>query len=112
MIDDPCYHLWGEAELCETRLGNIMSPTCRHCGAVKIVEQQRAARANVPVREDLAPFLNHKEGPCHEVIATPRGLVPTGRIYADEPVALIPTNIPPAAAPAVHPFQTEFFPNA
>lgn len=71
---DNCEHQWGEAELCETRVGNIMSPTCQHCGAVKVLEQQR-------------------------------------RTVVRPPAPAIQTNIPPAGAPRVHPFQTELFTN-
>lgn len=92
MSDELCDHQWGEAELCETRLGNIMSPTCRHCGAVKIVEQQRAVR----------DFTRR----AIENVGEPR---PSAPPYITAGVPLIPTNIPPAAAPAVHPFQSEFF---
>lgn len=74
-MSDECEHRWGEAELCETPFGNVFSPTCRDCGAVKLVEERRR-----PV-----------------VTRMPAATAP------------ISTNIPPAGAPAVHPYQAEFF---
>lgn len=44
--DEDCQHVWGDAELCETRFGLMHSPTCRHCGAVKLeVERRRVVVA-------------------------------------------------------------------
>lgn len=92
--DEPCVHSWGEPEEVELGLGTLWSPLCKHCGAVKLQEEHRAHErrriefmlqsANAPLtkREDLAPRITHKEGPCHEVLLTKRGLAPTGRTYA------------------------------
>lgn len=42
--DTGCDHEWGsEPELVETGLGELLSPLCKHCGAVKLVEEDRAA---------------------------------------------------------------------
>lgn len=54
MNDDACeQHSWGEAEECETSLGVMLSPTCKHCGAVKL-ELDRRARARAEVDRRLA----------------------------------------------------------
>ena len=37
-----CVHSWGEPEEVELGLGTLLSPLCRHCGAVKIQEENRA----------------------------------------------------------------------
>lgn len=44
MNTDECTHEWGPAELVETGMGEINSPICNHCGEVKLVHEQRAAR--------------------------------------------------------------------
>lgn len=80
MSDDTCQHTWGPCEIVECSLGEVNSPLCVHCGAVKLVEETRAAQRR------------HAE-------------------YIARPVnfpAPVKTNIPPAGAPPVHPFQTEF----
>lgn len=81
MTDDICRHEWGEAELCEiSSHGNVHSPVCRHCGAVKFEVDLEAGR-----RERLA------------LAERPINL----------PAALA-TNLPPAGK-RVHPFQQQFF---
>lgn len=84
MSDEPevCDHSWGDAEMCETPLGNISSPVCRHCGAVKLVEDRRRS---IP-------------RPLRPVSIPPPAPIPPAII----------TNAPPAGV-KVHPFQLEFF---
>jgi hypothetical protein len=41
--DTQCLHEWGPPELVECALGELNSPLCVHCGAVKLVEENRAA---------------------------------------------------------------------
>jgi hypothetical protein len=92
MNDDTedCVHTWGEAELCETRLGNISSPVCRHCGAVKLLEEQRIfAAASALVKSVF-------EKPALAVGTEPSPELP------------ITSNAPPAGV-AVHDFQLEMF---
>lgn len=77
--DTQCLHTWGAPELVECALGELNSPLCVHCGAVKLVEENRAAerqRAAYAARPVNRPVLA--------------------------------TNIPPAGV-RVHPFQTEIF---
>ena len=53
-MDEACeVHFWGEAEDCETSLGNMWSPVCKHCGAVKL-EVDRRARSRAEVDRRLA----------------------------------------------------------
>jgi hypothetical protein len=79
-----CIHLWGDTpELVETSLGDLNSPLCKHCGAVKIVEEHRASERR---RLDIAARLINRPPP-------------------------VASNIPPAGAPPVHPFQSEIFTN-
>ncbi len=81
-MSDLCEHKWGiEPEEVETALGTVHSPLCVHCGAVKLVEENRAAERR---RAD----------------------------WAARPINMIPSNVPPAGAPRVHPFQVEFFPDS
>lgn len=61
MNDDICHHEWGEAELCEiSSHGNVHSPVCRHCGAVKFEvdleagRRERRAIAERPINLPLA----------------------------------------------------------
>lgn len=83
MNDDVCHHEWGEAELCEiSSHGNVHSPVCRHCGAVKFEVDLEAGR-----RERLA------------IAARP--------INYPGPVQ---TNTPKAGV-RVHRHQVEFFTN-
>lgn len=89
-------HSWGEAEECETSLGVMWSPTCKHCGAVKL-ELERRARARAEVDRRLAAAAE---------VRTP--LPPAGDPGLVPAPARLATNIPPAGV-AVHPFQTEIF---
>lgn len=81
MTIDGCEHKWSKlAELCETGMGELLSPICVECGAVKLVEdQRRAARQHA------------------EIAARPINLPPA-----------LAANTPPAGA-RVHTHQAEFF---
>lgn len=78
-----CDHAWDGAEMCETPFGHVSSPTCRYCGAVKLVEERRA-------------YQTQQAPPAPRQTAVPAA------------PAAIATNIPPAGA-TVHAFQSEFF---
>jgi hypothetical protein len=53
--DSHCQHLWGtEPELVETAFGEVHSPLCEHCGAVKLIEEHRASERR---RADFAARL-------------------------------------------------------
>ena len=45
-MSDGCDHQWGPAELCETHLGEVQSPLCKHCGSVKLLVEEEQARRN------------------------------------------------------------------
>lgn len=95
MSDEPdnCDHQWGPGELCETPLGNVMSPTCRHCGAVKIVVEQRR-----PVARPQTVLL---------AVAAAASLPGNQAMLREAAVA---TNVPPAGA-TVQDVQLQFFAN-
>jgi hypothetical protein len=77
-----CIHLWGDTpELVETSLGELCSPLCQHCGAVKLEEEHRAHERR---RQEIAARLINRPTP-------------------------LATSIPPAGAPPVHPFQSQLF---
>jgi hypothetical protein len=85
---DNCEHRWGEAELCETSMGNVTSPTCRDCGAVKIVvESRRVSPAPLPSLRQILGWVSPNP--------TPAG-------------APVQTNIPPPGV-TVQKVQLEFF---
>lgn len=44
MNADDCKHEWGPAELVETGMGEMNSPICKHCGAVKLLHDEEANR--------------------------------------------------------------------
>lgn len=67
-----CTHTWGEAEECETPFGTLMSPTCRECGAVKLVEDRR--RVSSPGRTELE-LAHHNLGQMHQTVAGLRALL-------------------------------------
>jgi hypothetical protein len=104
MIEDACKsHEWGEAELVESLLlgRELMSPLCRHCGAVKLEEdlrasdRHRAALAERPINRPESQWSTD----------APRSAPGAGR-----PASAVASNVPPPSV-RVHTFQQEFFPD-
>lgn len=93
MNDEACeVHSWGDAEDCETTHGNIRSPVCKHCGAIKLEHDMRA-RTRMENDRRLA------------ALAPIPAPLPSAAVPAP---ARLASNIPPAGV-VVHPFQTEVF---